>query len=235
MSQPADIQPKKRRVFFYVDGFNLYYRKLQKKPELKWLCLKTLAQKFMFPQDNVEKIKYFTAKVDPQFTTSEKQKRQNNYWDVLKSTGVEIIEGVMEPKIRTCELPNSKNCTAMATFSAWAEKMTDVNLALHVYRDFIFEKPDVICVISADMDIMPALKMVRESGPKVMISLFLPSQDEDLLRSRLPHNYQVALTRQLSETHITQSQFPDKVEISPSIWRERPPSWAPKMSTWPKA
>jgi hypothetical protein len=85
------------------------------------------------------------------------------------------------------------------------------------------------------MDIMPALKMVRESGPKVMISLFLPSQDEDLLRSRLPHNYQVALTRQLSETHITQSQFPDKVEISPSIWRERPPSWAPKMSTWPKA
>ncbi|MGA3008602.1 MAG: NYN domain-containing protein [Opitutaceae bacterium] len=235
MSQPVDIQHKKRRVFFYVDGFNLYYRMLQKKPELKWLCLKTLAQKFMFPRDNVEKIKFFTAKVDPQFTTSSKQKRQINYWDALKSTGVDIIEGVMEQKIRACELPNSHECPKRATFFAWAEKMTDVNLALHVYRDFMDEKPDVICVISADMDIMPALKMVRDTKIPVLIYTYLPSQDEDLLRSRLPQNYQVAMTRRLSESHITQSQFPDKVEIAPSEWRERPSSWAPKMSAWPRA
>jgi hypothetical protein len=74
----TEIERIKRNVFFYVDGFNLYHRRLERNPSLKWLCLKTLASTYLFPKDEVAQIKLFTAKVDPKFDATPKQRRQQH-------------------------------------------------------------------------------------------------------------------------------------------------------------
>lgn len=221
--EAPQIIAKKRRVFFYVDGFNLYHRRLQNNPRLKWLCLRTLAAKFLFPSDEVTKIKFFTAKVDPKPTSSLKQTRQLCYWKALKSTRVEVIEGLMEAKERECKVTYCDK--KGATFQAMTEKMSDVNLALHVYRDFIQDPPDVICILSGDLDVIPALRMVRETKAKILLKIVLPNLDEKLMYSRHEILNGVAITSQLSEDHITRSRLPDKIEISPGVFCECPDSW----------
>lgn len=223
-----EIPHKKRRVFFYVDGFNLYYRRLELNPSLKWLCLRTLASVCIFPTDEVVKIKYFTAKVDPRFPGSAKQIRQTTYWDALRNNGVEIIEGVLEPRDRQCkslQCDLAYNKKPESKYSTMAEKMTDVNLALHVYRDFIEQKPDIVCVLSADLDILPVLKMIRDKKEKVMLQVILPTQDEGLFYSRLLFYEQVAILKKLSDTHLKKSQFPEQVQISAGVFRNRPTAW----------
>jgi hypothetical protein len=37
------------RTIVYVDGFNLYFRLLQKRPALKWLNVKALAERVLRP------------------------------------------------------------------------------------------------------------------------------------------------------------------------------------------
>jgi uncharacterized LabA/DUF88 family protein len=221
---PKTEPRKRRKVYFYVDGFNLYHRRLEKNPHLKWLCLKTLAEKYLFSGDDVLKTKLFTAKVDPKSATSPRQARQLHYWEALKSTGVEVIEGVMEPKERECKItycdkPGSK-------FQTWAEKMSDVNLALHVLRDFIDAPPDVICILSGDLDVIPALKMVRERLPRTLNIVILPNQDEKLLLSRQSLLNGVAITRQLSEDHLKGSRMPENVGPPEGKQLACPPHWA---------
>ena len=46
----------------YADGFNLYYRALKDTP-LRWLDLRKLVE-ILFPQDEVNHVCYFTARLD---------------------------------------------------------------------------------------------------------------------------------------------------------------------------
>lgn len=49
------------QINVYVDGFNLYYGGLRNTP-YKWLNLLLMGQK-LFPRDQINNIKYFTARV----------------------------------------------------------------------------------------------------------------------------------------------------------------------------
>ena len=46
----------------HIDGFNLYCRVL-KDTLFRWLYLRKLAET-LFPQDNIHRVSYFTARVD---------------------------------------------------------------------------------------------------------------------------------------------------------------------------
>lgn len=216
---------RRRRVFFYVDGFNLYHRRLEKNPQFKWLCLKTLAQ-CHFPDDEIVAVKFFTAKVDSQQDApSQKQLRQTAYWDVLRHTGVQVIEGLLEPRERECR---AVVCNKREKFWTRSEKMSDVNLALHIYRDFLTEHPDVIAVLTGDLDVIPALRMVRETKKRVYINVILPTDDDGLLFSRLPEHYQVARTSRLSEVFLKKSLLAERINVgSASVedWRGCPDTW----------
>jgi 5'-3' exonuclease len=50
------------RTYIYVDGFNLYYRSLKNTP-YKWLDLKALFRYLLDPKNDIQAIKYFTARV----------------------------------------------------------------------------------------------------------------------------------------------------------------------------
>jgi hypothetical protein len=70
------------RTIVHVDGFNLYYRLLEKRPDLKWLNIKLLAQKLLKPTNEIIGVRYYTARVsgrvDPQAPA-----RQQLYFDAL--------------------------------------------------------------------------------------------------------------------------------------------------------
>jgi hypothetical protein len=51
------------RTTLYVDGFNLYYRLLVARPALKWLNIKTLAEKLLRPENVIVAAKYYTARI----------------------------------------------------------------------------------------------------------------------------------------------------------------------------
>jgi len=77
------------RLYAYIDGFNLYHGAL-KKSRYKWLDLTALCERLMTGWD-VAKVKYFTAKVRG-FLDPDQPKRQQDYWDALKTCYPDIIE-----------------------------------------------------------------------------------------------------------------------------------------------
>jgi hypothetical protein len=51
------------RTIIYVDGFNLYYRMLEKRPDLKWLNIKQVAENVLKPENQIIGVRYYTARV----------------------------------------------------------------------------------------------------------------------------------------------------------------------------
>src|SRR5262245_11268271 len=90
------------RTNFYVDAFNLYYGCLKGTPH-KWLNLQTLCQ-LSFPNDQVHRIRYFTAIVKPRPGNLQQPVRQLVYLRALKTlpcisihTGHYLQKPVMMP------------------------------------------------------------------------------------------------------------------------------------------
>jgi hypothetical protein len=54
------------------------------------------------------------------------------------------------------------------------EKQTDVNLALHAYRDTSTGALDQLVLCSNDSDLEPCLKFIRQDCPQVKIGLVMP-------------------------------------------------------------
>jgi hypothetical protein len=71
------------RTIIYIDGFNLYYRALRGTP-YKWLNLQALCIDLLDPSNNIEQIKYFTARVSGRQDPDE-PKRQHAYLRALDS------------------------------------------------------------------------------------------------------------------------------------------------------
>ena len=71
------------RTFIYVDGFNLYYRLLQKRSALKRLNIKALAERLLRSGNVVTGVRYYTAhisgRVDPTSPA-----RQHLYLDAMR-------------------------------------------------------------------------------------------------------------------------------------------------------
>jgi hypothetical protein len=66
-----------KRVYAYIDGFNLYNGFIKTKPQYKWLDLVKFCQLLM-AGDNLIKVKYFTAPV-LEFGDSKRTLRQQIY------------------------------------------------------------------------------------------------------------------------------------------------------------
>jgi len=80
------------KVWVYIDGFNLYKGRLQGTP-YKWLDLLKLSQALL-PNDQVDYVKYFSAKVDARAGDPDQPLRQIAYWQALRTLPqIEIIEG----------------------------------------------------------------------------------------------------------------------------------------------
>lgn len=71
------------KVNIYVDGFNLYYGAIRGTP-YKWLDFRSMSEKLV-PQYDVNRIRYFTARVQSRPGDPQMAQRQQTYMRALET------------------------------------------------------------------------------------------------------------------------------------------------------
>jgi uncharacterized LabA/DUF88 family protein len=148
------------KTIIYIDSFNLYYGRLKNTP-FKWLNVSKLCS-YLFPYDEIIKIKYFTAQVKNRLTDKDidRPNRQQIYLRTLKTIpNLEIIEGTFLTHKVDMKLASG---TGYVEVIKSEEKGTDVNIATYLVHDAHKNKFEKAVIISNDSDLVTPIKIVKE-------------------------------------------------------------------------
>ena len=166
---------QKPKTLVYVDGFNLYYRKLEDTP-YKWLNVRRLSE-LLLPNFDVQDVHYFTAKIVPRPGDDiHKPQRQQTYIRALESVGIKITYGTFQTMPKRRPLLNEIVLAGGAKIAAgslvWIvnteEKGSDVNLATLLLGNAAAQRCEVSVVVSNDSDLeLPIRVCCQELGHKV--------------------------------------------------------------------
>ena len=141
------------RVYVYVDGFNFYgATKGTKAYPFGWCDWRLTAENYCGPSRQVRKVKYFTSRITDQ--DEARRERQTLHLKAM-ATIAEIIYGRFVPREQRCG-----NCGQFKQFAR--EKMTDTNIAIHMVLDAAANRYDEAFLVTADMDLVPAVQMVTD-------------------------------------------------------------------------
>ncbi len=148
------------RTFVYVDAFNLYYGCLKKTP-YRWLNLSQLC-KLLLPSNDVQCIKYFTARVGSRPDNPDQPTRQQLYLralatlpDVQVFFGHYLAHDVYMPLAHPPATGSKFVCVTKTE-----EKGSDVNIATHLISDGYENRFDVAVLITNDSDLLEPVKLV---------------------------------------------------------------------------
>ena len=159
-----------KKTIIYIDGFNLYYR--IKYTPYRWLNLQKLSQYYLdLKQNQIIKIKYFTAKVKRKSVDSSNIVRQNIYLRALQTIpDLEIIFGQFkERQVRgiLCDPEDREQLKKDSVrVNKWEEKESDVNIASHIISDAYENEYDCAVLMSNDTDLKTPLRYVKEETQK---------------------------------------------------------------------
>jgi Protein of unknown function (DUF3995)/NYN domain len=168
---PWDISPQSpgkaggqltMRANVYVDGFNLYYGALKGTP-YKWLDLEALSRR-VIPGYEIQRIRYFTARISPQPDDAGARARQFAYLRALAANPlISIHYGFFQrSKVRMALVtPRAGEPRTVEVFKT-EEKGTDVNLAMYLLVDAFRRDSDLSLVISNDADLAGPIRMVMD-------------------------------------------------------------------------
>ncbi len=137
---------------------NLYYRALRD-TSYKWLDLRALTIRLLFPDFTPRRIRYFTAPVK----SPAKQRRQEVYFRALETVpALEIHKGRFQSNVATRSVLNPRpGGPSQVEVVEIEEKGSDVNLAAWLTRDAAKRDCQAAFVISGDSDFAGVIKMVR--------------------------------------------------------------------------
>ena len=178
---------QKKRVTFYVDGFNFYFglkRTKKSEPEWKryyWINIVKLFESFLGEGQILEKVIYFTASpLSPQ-----KNSRQSAFLNankLINGERFEIVRGKYLEKHIIC--PYCKGDIARPE-----EKKTDVNISVRMIADCVLDKTDTIALVSADSDLVPPVEFIQKHYPQKVIKIYFPPSNysSDLKDNLLHH------------------------------------------------
>jgi uncharacterized LabA/DUF88 family protein len=200
------------RVTAYVDGFNLYFGlKDSGWRRYYWLNLESLVRNLLRPEQEVTSVKYFTARVSQ---PPDKQKRQTTFIEALGTLpSVTVFFGKYQLNPRQCF-----NCGHADTVPN--EKMTDVNVAVELLSDAFQNRFDTALLISADSDLVPPLRKIRQLFPQKRIVLAFPPQRSSKELKKVAHAY-FTIGREI----IAKSLFPAEVRKADGFVLKCPGSW----------
>jgi uncharacterized LabA/DUF88 family protein len=216
------------RTNVYIDGFNLYYRLLRENPQFKWLDLKALSVALLQPQNQIQTVRYYTARISGRVDPSAPA-RQQIYLDALKTVPeITIHLGnflvtkpwaglVHPPQMRGGTVPQF-NPPFPIVAKVWKteEKGSDVNLGSHLIRDAFRGNFDVAAVLSNDTDLVEPIRIVTEElGLPVglLCPVIKPAGGLEKVASFIRH---------IRIQHLQTSQFPD---VIPGAAIVRPAAW----------
>lgn len=216
------------RVIVFVDGFNLYHsihelntdtltkRFTNTKHYLKWLDISALSKALVHPtKDSLVGAYYFSAYAG--WTAKDVQDRHRDYVAVLKSTGVIPVMGTFKKKPRKC--PKCKH-----EWDGHEEKESDVNIAICLARLAYEDAFDKAIIFSADTDLAPAIRMVREVFPMKEVHVAIP--ERRLNRSKALEDAATGRIR-VTEAHFARNLFPAQVTLASGVVISRPQKYAP--------
>jgi hypothetical protein len=206
------------RTYIYIDGFNFYYRAVKGTP-YKWINFKSLLEKLLSEQNQIIKIKYFTALVSGKYNP-QKPIEQKTFIRALELTipEIEIFYGhfltheVLAPLAKPDI--NKKSVKIIKT----EEKGSDVNIAVQLLNDAWLNKFDCAGVVSNDSDLSEAMKLVKRHHPNKKLGLFMPGKGHP---SKELIQY-ADFVKRIREGVLASSQLPDQI-INANIYK--PENW----------
>ena len=177
-----------KRVRVYIDGFNIYHAiDGLKKPHLKWLNHRLLAESFLRAEERLDEVNFFTAVLR---WNAQKQKRHVNYLAALRAVDVRIHESRFTRVDRKCKAFGN-------TCGFHEEKQTDVGIAVKMVTDAMSGAVDRLILITADSDQIPTAKFIQ-ALPGVALTLMYPpnrgSQARDL-GNNIPDKHEITAGR----------------------------------------
>lgn len=200
------------RVISYVDGFNLYFGLKSKGwRRYYWLNIQLLVQNLLKSNQRLVLTKYFTARIA---APPDKQRRQSTFIEALETlSDFQIFYGKYQLNPRQC-----RNCGFQDKVPN--EKMTDVNIAVEMLKDVYQDRFDVALLISADSDLVPPVRTVKELFPNKRIVIAFPPDrwSGDLANS-------VNRTLVIGRKTIARSVFPEEVKKQDGYILRCPSSW----------
>jgi len=191
------------------------------------------------PQDQIDRIKYFTALVERRTDDPDQRTRQLTYWRALGTIPcLERVEGrftrglkrlPLHESVMTLERLERKGCDVtgirpiMMEMLRSEEKGTDVNLAAHLVHDAHQSSPantfDVALVVSTDSDLAEAIRLVTcEVGKPVYVCKPNPKARTDELRAVATGIFE------LKAATLASSPFPPTLTDAGGSF-SKPPSW----------
>ena len=213
------------KTIIYIDGFNLYYR--LKHTPYRWLNIEKLSQFYLDTKQNqIVKIKYFTALVKEQAGDPSNISRQHRYLRALKTlSNLEIIFGQFKKRQVTglkCYLENEKftESKELVTISKWEEKESDVNIAGHIISDAYENRYDCAVLMSNDTDLKMPLKLVKKNLKK-QVGIISPRRNMHVELREASHFQKRISNKVLEECQFPETMKDDKGEFfCPPKWKQ---------------
>lgn len=211
------------RVFFFIDGFNLYHAfdyfsgasDHDRYHKYKWLSLTSLAKHYLRNKDTLSGIEYFTtlATWDPA-----KVARHRAFIRAQENEGVVVVYGEFKRKNRRCSV-----CGGMSR--SVEEKQTDVNIALRLLQTAAMDAYDRAIIISGDTDLLPAIKAVRATFPGKQVGVVIPiGRSSEDLKKQADFHYK------MKEEQLRASRLRDQLTLVDGTVLHCPPNWKPKAT-----
>jgi uncharacterized LabA/DUF88 family protein len=199
----------------YIDGFNLYYGCIKNTP-YHWLDVGKMCR-LLLPNDEINKIKYFTALVEARPNDPDQPVRQQTFLRALQTIpNLEIILGTFLS--HEVKMPLSPIGNGYAKVIKTEEKGSDVNIATHLLMDCFRENYELAVVVSNDSDLLLPIQVVTKQFGKP-VGLLNPQKHTSM--ALLPH---VKFVKKIRGSVLKNSLFPEAMSdkngefLKPADW-----------------
>ena len=210
------------RANVYIDGFNLYFGAVRNTP-YRWLNLRELSRRLLRAGHELNRVRYFTARVESRPHALSAPERQAVYIRALETLPeLSIHWGLFRTHPRALPLADG---TGMATVLRTEEKGSDVNLATYLLLDAFDGDYDTALVVSNDTDLLlPIVEVRRRFSVTVGIScpVYQPGRHphRELVEAA---DFNVHITRKRKKL-LRECQFPDVLSDVNGTFH-KPPGW----------
>lgn len=202
----------------YIDGFNLYYGAVKGTP-YKWLDLSALCAK-LFPRNQINRIRYFTAIVDARPPDLQQPVRQQTYLRALRTIpNLSVHLGTFRTRPVRMALVNPPRFGSK-TAEVWKteEKGSDVNLASYLLLDAFRRDCEVAIVFSNDADLKEPVAIAKNQL-RIKVGVVNPHPP-----ARRSLDLQPTFFKQLRKGPVAACQFPPVMTDAQGQF-QKPSSW----------
>jgi hypothetical protein len=188
------------------------------RPADKWVDLGSLSRALLLRDQELGRIRYFTAPAQSFVPNPEQTIRQQTYFDALNTIpDLSIHKGKFKPQKK--RRPLDKDLSKFVWIHDMEEKGSDVNLATHLLLDAMKGDMEAALVVTDDTDQIEPLRRVRtDLGIKVGVAS--PRQ-----RRELSMIVRASYYRPIWPAWLKQHQMPDTITTQDERTIQRPEEW----------